>query len=581
MSDLNSFGAEEEFWVKQLGSEDKRYLIFKVPLPEDFPDEEKETLYHLSKAVEAINPIYVNQIFPELPEFYNFLDSLKENANEDEVRKIENYQKSLLMHNKFFPGSNGKSVVLDIEDERLQEITPQEFLEDYNFFKPYLEGRMEYDGRGNFYPEGLEEEDLEEIDGAKDLNTRVIKTEDGYKALRNEGLFKDWINKMIIPHLRRASEATGDEKLSEYLRYKIKELETGEKEDRLEAHRKWLEIDSENEGKIDFILGLSDEVYMDRVAAKKGTAEGLVFIRNEKENEKFRRIRELLPEIEERNTYSDEFKKSPEDLKISSDLVAYDVLRWSGDCIDDGTLIGKSWPDEGNLGRKQMLLNNMFQFYPLKNILSLTMNEEEFESIEDKIDEAFKIYVNLHELGHSTGRDDIEYKGISEYYSTLEEARASLVAMNSIPLLKERGIVEDDEALYKVMLGKTIQRLSYEPVEDHIKEENLLFHWFGERGCIERGDGLKFKVDVEKTKENMGELLKLVGDILFNCDKEGAKNLIENYVYEDEIKDELQKKLKSTPRGRGFLFPRINEDGTIDYPKNLEEQNLPIISFSS
>src|SRR4029077_8087703 len=182
---------------------------------------------------------------------------------------------------------------------------------------------------------------------------------------------------------------------------------------------------------------------------------------------------------------------------------------------------------------------------------------EEFAASKDEIeickrygDEAEDLLTGLHEIiGHGSGKLSPKLTHeptfyLKEYFSTLEEARADLMALWNIsdPKLRELGLVSSPDvmkAMYYAAARTVITQLMRIPQgdtieEDHQRNRQLIVNYImdktGAMQKVER-DGktyLQLK-DVPRMKEGVGMLLSELMRIKAEGDYEAIKALADKY----------------------------------------------------
>ncbi len=158
---------------------------------------------------------------------------------------------------------------------------------------------------------------------------------------------------------------------------------------------------------------------------------------------------------------------------------------------------------------------------------------------------ADNLHTALHEIiGHGSGKvavpkDPSTY--LREYYSTLEEARADLVAYWDIydPKLAELGVQDVQEVgreLYRQMARAGLTPLKNYPTgdtaqEDHDRARLLVANYLIEAGALERvqknGHWYVEVKDYDKAHEGVGKLLAEIMRIKATGDYDGIKKLID------------------------------------------------------
>jgi len=194
---------------------------------------------------------------------------------------------------------------------------------------------------------------------------------------------------------------------------------------------------------------------------------------------------------------------------------------------------------------------------------------------------------------------------LREYYSTIEEARADLVALYFVthPKLAELGIVEaghqaeiacaEYEAYARnalVQLRRVREGTMLE--EDHMRNRQIIVRWLMKhtRAVKERWrDGKTFFVvaDVHGFHEGVGRLLAEVQRIKSQGDFAAAKALVDSYGvhFEPALRDEIVARVQRVdlPSYTGFVMPHLEPvhgpDGgvataRISYPLDFTRQML-------
>jgi dipeptidyl-peptidase-3 len=224
---------------------------------------------------------------------------------------------------------------------------------------------------------------------------------------------------------------------------------------------------------------------------------------------------------------------------------------------------------------------------------------------------ASELTTNLHEvIGHGSGLVEESLGGLPEaalreQYSTIEEARADLVALYFVAdrSMVDFGLVaaadHDDLVraeyegyartalvqLRRVREGTTIE-------EDHMRNRQLIVHWLvAHTRAIEvvRRDGKTYyrMVDAAAFREGVGRLLAEVQRIKARGDYAAARALVEAHGvhFDPAVRDEVVARVDrlELPSYTGFVMPRLEpvtaSDGSlvdvrISYPLDLTTQML-------
>ncbi|MCL6100089.1 MAG: dipeptidyl peptidase 3, partial [Bacteroidetes bacterium] len=220
------------------------------------------------------------------------------------------------------------------------------------------------------------------------------------------------------------------------------------------------------------------------------------------------------------------------------------------------------------------------------------------------------LHTDMHEvIGHASGQLNpgvgTPNETLKNYASTLEEARADLVALYFImdQKLVDIGVMpslEVGKAVYDQYIrnGLMVQLARIQPGENveeaHMRNRQLIAKWAYEKGMNDRviekkvRDGKTYFVinDYNKLRTLFGELLKEIQRIKSEGDYNAGKNLVETYgvKVDPELHKEVlerYKKLNIAPYA-GFinpvLIPVVDGDRIIDvkieYPDDFTKQML-------
>ena len=229
---------------------------------------------------------------------------------------------------------------------------------------------------------------------------------------------------------------------------------------------------------------------------------------------------------------------------------------------------------------------------------------------------ASNLHTAMHEvIGHGSGAVSPKLKGkdpadfLPGYYSTLEEARADLVAMWNVydPKLVDVGIAKDTTELRKI--GETMFQQSIRVAftqllrigkkdqleEDHMKDRALIANYIMENSDAvkvihQNGKTYYHIVDYEKAHEAAGKLLAELMRIKAEGDLKAIKVLIDKYglKVDPKLRDEVQSRLDA-PSYTGIVMPKLEpvldshgnvSDVKATYPCDLAAQMLEYSAFT-
>ena len=472
------------------------------------------------------------------------------------------------------------------------------------------EGRDILTASANNLYNGITLKDLEHLQERFPLNSRLVKRDGAVveEPYRVGGRYSDAIE-AIVGHLEAAVPfATAP--MAQALRALIRFYRTGETADREAYDIAWVR---DKDSPVDTINGFI-EVYLDPRGCK-GAWESLVFYVNQ---EKTAAIRQLAANAQ---WFEDHMPWEPRYRKQGVTGISANAIDVVVECGDSGptTPIGINLPNDERIrtqyGSKSVSLTNVMEAYdralPEAYFAEFSWTHEEAERARRWGSLASELTTNMHEvIGHASGVVDPALEGspqaaLRQYYSTIEETRADLVALYFLPhpkLVELEQLPAEHQAeivcaeyesyarnalvqLRRVREGTQIE-------EDHMRNRQLVVRYLcaATRAVQERWrDGKTFYVvaDVHAFHQGVGTLLAEVQRIKSQGDFEAARNLVETYGvhFDAALRDEILARVQRVdlPSYTGFVMPRLDPvrgangaitDVMISYPLDLKTQML-------
>jgi len=453
------------------------------------------------------------------------------------------------------------------------------------------------------------------------LNSRVTKEngkiiEQVYRAGTPDGkvppgLYAQYLKK-ANEYLAKARDVAdpGQAKAIDLL---IRYYQTGEFKDLLAFDADWVQ----NNADVDFANGFI-EVYMDARGAK-GTSQSFVSITDRKMNSMMTKIAANAQYFENRAPWLDQYKKQgvkPPHAK------AVEAVIETGDF--HVTTVGDNLPNESEIHDKYGSKSFMFisSQRALDEATGQGMNSEfcatpEMAARFEKYGaDAANMTVALHEIiGHGSGTLSPKLTHepgfyLKEYSSTLEEARADLMAYWNIgdPKIKELGLVTNQEEVMKTMFERAANNLTVQLrriprgdtiEEDHQRGRQLIAKYIMDKTgaiVVEKRNGKTFVVvkDYAGFRKGAGMLLAELMRIKAEGDYDAIKKLIDQYGthFDPALRDEIVARYKHL--NLPTYFAGINADLTaqfdgkgnvtsvaISYPRDYVQQQLSYSKMSS
>jgi len=443
------------------------------------------------------------------------------------------------------------------------------------------------------------------------LNSKLVK-ENGKiveKVWKVGGMYSSAIEK-IVYWLEKAVKVAENDIQKQALQKLIEYYQTGDLKKFDEYNILWVQDTS---SVVDVINGFI-EVYNDPLGYR-GSFESVVSIKDFETSKRIDAIAKEAQYFEDHSPILPQHKKKNV-TGISAKVIT--VVGESGDA-SPSTPIGINLPNADWIrkehGSKSVNLGNIVDAYDQSAagngmLEEFCFSKEEIELAKKYANLSDKLHTDMHEvIGHASGQLEPKVETpantLKNYASTLEEARADLVALYYIydDKLVQMGIMPNKDVgkaeydkyirnglmtqLVRIKLGNNIE-------EAHMRNRQLVAKWVYEKGqkdnVIEKvkKDGKTYFVirDYEKLRFLFGELLKEIQRIKSQGDFKAGRDLVENYgvkIDQELHKEVLERysKLNIAPY-RGFINPKLVpvmegdkiKDIKIEYPTDFLEQML-------
>jgi dipeptidyl-peptidase III len=480
-------------------------------------------------------------------------------------------------------------------------------------FKNPPNGEDPLQASGNNYYLGVTLKDLVGFTEHYALNSRLVKRngqliEEVYRAGTPDGTVPPgrYAHELglAIDDLQHALPYAPDSQkkvINDLIRY----YQTGDRADWIQCGTDWVQ-DRTNP---DFSNGFV-EVYKD-ARGQKGSIQGFVTVVDEAMNKMMTGFAANAGYFEQKAPWDDKYKNPHPNPPIVN---ADETLIETGDF--DVTTIGDNLPNEDEIhekyGSKSFIFTGSIRAL---NSATGTKVAQEFANTQAEIERATKygdlaenLFTAMHEvIGHGSGKMNPRLTGepasyLKEYYSTLEETRADLMALWNFfdPKLVEMGVMPtydvaraayDGEAraalvqLREVPTGDTIE-------EDHRRGTQLIVNYIRDKtGAIQpiTRDGKIYMVvtNYSRMRDGVGMLLAELMRIKAEGDYDAAKALITQYGihFNTGWRDQIVARYKSLglPTYWVGINPELElhkgEGGqpdtvTISYPRDYQKQQL-------
>lgn len=642
--------SKSDFEVKCDEFADIEVLRFQIPGFEELTPQQKELAYYLYEAANSGRDIFYDQKYRYNLGIRHTLEAILTNYTGDKTttdwKNLESYAKRVFFSNgihhhysnlKFVPACSFEyfsEVIKSIDAAKLplNGGTPDAFLGEMKriMFDPNYDSKIVNLASGidnvkssanNFY-EGVTQAEVEAYYKAKidTADTHPISWGLNSKMVKENGVVKEQVWKVggmyspaiekIVYWLEKAVTVAENDKQKKSLELLVQYYKTGDLKIWDEYNIAWV---NDTESRLDVVNGFI-EVYDDAIG-KRASFESVVSLKDMEATKRIAAIAKEAQWFEDHSPIAAEHKKAS--VKgITAKVIT--VIQESG-ASAPSTPIGINLPNANWIrqehGSKSVSLGNIVYSYNIVGAKSpmmkeFALTEEEIKRNADFGALASDLHTDMHEvIGHASGKINPGIgdpdQTLKNYASTLEEARADLVALYYVydQKLVDMGIMPSVEVgkaeydgymrnglitqLTRLNLGENLE-------EAHMRNRQLNAAWVFEKGKADnvvemvKKDGKTYvKINnYEKLRDLFGQLLKEIQRIKSEGDFKAGAALVENYgvkVDQDllkEVKDRFAK-LNVAPY-KGFIQPKLTPviendkivDVKVSYPDNWLNDQL-------
>lgn len=412
--------------------------------------------------------------------------------------------------------------------------------------KPFVKGIGEKPAGANFYPSDMTKEEYEaaEFENKSSLYTFVRRDPNGkLYAMPYYKQFDKELNE-VSQMLSKAAELAEDEGLRTYLKLRAKALLDDNYQP---SDLAWMDMKTNT---LDIVIG-PIESYEDQLFGNKAAHEGYVLIKDQEWSERLAKFSAYLPELQKGLPIDNAYKQ--ETPGTDSDLNAYDVVFYAGDCNSGSKTIAINLPNDEEVqlkkGTRRLQLKNAMRakfdkiLLPISKVL---IDESQRKHITF---DAFFSNTMFHEVAHGLGiKNTINNKGtvrsaLKEHASALEEGKADILGLYMIEQLNAKGELADDlkDNMVTFMAG-IFRSVRFGASSAHGKANMIRFNFFQEKGAFSRNADGTYKVDFDKMESAMADLSRLILTLQGDGDYEGVARLVaEKGIITEELQSDLDR----------------------------------------
>ncbi len=410
--------------------------------------------------------------------------------------------------------------------------------------KPFVEGIGEKPLGANYYPVDMTKDEFEAFssDNKSSLYTFIRRNDDGsLKTIWYHEQFESQV-KEVSDLLLEASKLADNAGLKNYLELRAKAFLNDEYQ---ASDLAWMDMKTNT---LDIVIG-PIETYEDQLFGTKASHEAYVLIKDQVWSKKLEKFAQFLPELQKGLPVDESYKK--ETPGTDSDLNAYDVVYYAGDCNSGGKTIAINLPND-----EEVQLQKGTRRLQLKNAMRAKFDKIMVPISEKIIDESQRSHVTFdaffantmfHEVAHGLGiKNTINNKGtvrnsLKELASALEEGKADILGLYMVQQLHKKGEIDGDMKDYMTTFMAGIFRsVRFGASSAHGKANMIRFNFFKEKEAFTKNEDGTYKVNYNKMQTAMEELSNIILTLQGNGDYDGVARLV---AEKGIISEDLQKDL--------------------------------------
>jgi hypothetical protein len=420
-----------------------------------------------------------------------------------------------------YPGDR-KALLAGIEDPRVRRYVeinygPWDVLADN---APFVAGAGARPPGVGFYPADMSKEEFERADLPRKTSEYTLLRRDEQRSLVVVPYSVAWREPLAraAALLSKAAGLAEDPGLAKYLDLRAKALVT---DDYRPSDVAWLDM---KDNRIDVVIG-PIETYRDQLFGYKAAFEAYVLVKDLEWSQRLARYATLLPELQRGLPVPDAYKA--ERPGTDSDLNAYDVVYYAGDCNAGAKTIAINLPNDEQVtlekGTRRLQLKNTMRakfdaiMRPIAGELIVPDQRQHVTF------DAFFANTMFHEVAHGLGiQNTVNGRGtvreaLKELDAGIEEGKADVLGLYMVTRLNERGDLAGSQAeFYTTFVAGIIRSVRWGAADAHGRANMVTFNFLADRGAFTRDSAGQYRVDVPKMRAAVDALattlLTLQGD---------------------------------------------------------------------
>jgi len=455
------------------------------------------------------------------------------------------------------------SLMAGLKDEKTKEFVRINYgpWDRLNGDKPFIAGIGAKPEGASFYPAGMTKADLDKSTLKDKFNAYSVIQKDSAGKLVSvpyHVLFASELQR-ASSLLKQAALMTEDAGFKKYLNLRADALMN---DNFTASDYAWLDMKTNI---LDIVIG-PIENYEDKMFNARTSYEAYVLVKDKVWSKRLAKYVSMLPELQKGLPVAEKYKK--EKPGTDSELNAYDVVYYAGDCNAGSKTIAVNLPNDEVIQQKKGTRRSQ-----LKNAMKAKFDKILVPIAAELIDKDQQQYINFdaffanvmfHEVAHGLGiKNTVNGKGfvkeaLKEQSGWLEEGKADILGLYMVTgLLKKGELTGDIKTYYTTFMAGLLRSVRFGASSAHGKANMQCFNFFKEKGAFVRTANGTYKVDFAKFQTAMNELSNVILTLQGNGDRAAVEKVQKTYAV---ISPELQADLERLSK-KGIPVDIIFEQG--------------------
>jgi hypothetical protein len=397
---------------------------------------------------------------------------------------------------------------------------------------PFVPGVGPKPDAAGFYPLDMTREEFERAGLPGSRSEYTLLTRDAAGKLQVVPYSKHYAAELerAASLLERAAGLAEDPGLRKYLELRARALRTDEYR---ASDMAWLDM---KDNRLDLVIG-PIETYEDKLFGYKAAFEAYVLVKDMEWSKRLARYAAMLPALQRGLPVPEAYKA--EMPGTDSDLNAYDVIYYAGDCNAGSKTIAINLPNDEQVqlekGTRRLQLKNAMRAKFDSIMVPIAAELIAPEQRKHVTFDAFFANTMFHEVAHGLGiKNTVNGKGtvrdaLKELGSGIEEGKADVLGLYMVTRLHEQGELGGAlEDYYTTFLAGIFRSVRFGAASAHGQANMLRFNFFADRGAFARGSDGYYRVDMAKMRRAVDELSGVLLKLQGNGDYAGVARLTQD-----------------------------------------------------